>query len=80
MAAPWCRAQRKRLWAAACAPSKVVAVCDREGDFWEWLQDADEHGSELLVRARQSAQRRVMTARGDVDLWEPVEGTEALGT
>ncbi|MCY4196333.1 MAG: hypothetical protein OXD33_05365 [Rhodobacteraceae bacterium] len=80
MAAPWCRAQRKRLWAAACAPSQVVAVCDREGDFWELLQDADEHGSELLVRARQSAQRRVITARGDVDLWEPVEGTEALGT
>ncbi len=71
--------RRTRELAAACEQSKVVAVCDREGDFWELLRDADEHGSALLVRASKSAQRRVMTESGEVDLWAHVEGSEPLG-
>ena len=42
---------RTRELAAACEQGKVVAACDREGDFWELLRDANEHGSALLVRA-----------------------------
>jgi len=71
---------RTRELATACEQSKAVAVCDREGDCWKLLRDADEHGSALLVRASKSAQRRVMTRQGDVDLREHVEGTEPLGT
>ncbi|MYI82968.1 MAG: IS4 family transposase [Chloroflexi bacterium] len=71
---------RTRELAAACPDSRVVAVCDREGDFWELLRDAQEQGGELLVRASRSARRRVMTAQGVQDLWEHVEGTEPLGT
>jgi len=71
--------RRTRELASACEHSKVVAICDREGDFWELLREADEHGSELLVRASKSAQRRVMTESGEVDLWAYVEGSEPLG-
>jgi len=71
--------RRTRELAVACAPGKVVAACDREGDFWELLREADEHGSELLVRASKSAQRRVMTELGEVDLRAHVEGSEPLG-
>ncbi len=38
--------RRTRELAVACESRKVVAVCDREGDFWELLRAADEHASE----------------------------------
>ena len=71
---------RARELAAACAHTRVVSVCDREGDFWSLLSHARDTGGELLVRASRSAQRRVDTPAGAVDLWSHVEGLEPLGT
>ncbi len=51
--------RRARERAAACPDTRVVSVCDREGDFWELLSGADLHGDALPVRASRPAKRRV---------------------
>ncbi len=66
--------------ADACPDTRVVNVCDREGDFWQLLTRAEEKGAELLVRASKGSRRRVATADGGgADLWEHVLGTEPVG-
>ena len=45
--------ERVQELARACPKSRVVTVCDREGDFWELISHAAETGSALLVRARR---------------------------
>ncbi len=66
--------------ADACPDTRVVNVCDREGDFWQLLPRAEGKGAELLVRASKGSQRRVATADGGgADLWEHVLGTEPVG-
>ena len=56
---------RARELAAACPDTRVVSVCDREGDFRELLAHAAEHGDALLVRASRSARQRVLTEGGE---------------
>lgn len=72
--------ERTRELAAACPDSRVVAVCDREGDFRALIEDVHERGGGLLIRASRSARRRVRTDQGDVDLWEHVENAPVLDT
>ena len=61
--------ERAQEFARACPDSRVVTVCDREGDFWELISHAEQTGSALLVRASRGAQRRVALASGeDADL------------
>ncbi len=55
---------RARELAAACPDTRVISVCDREGDFWALLARAATHGDAILVRASRSAQRRVRTPDG----------------
>ncbi len=55
---------RARELAAACPGTRVVSVCDREGDFRQLLARAAEHGDAILVRASRSAKQRVMAAEG----------------
>ncbi len=50
-----------RALAAACPDTRVVGVCDREGDFRELRDRARRTGAELLVRAGRGARRRVAT-------------------
>ncbi len=57
--------RRAREVAAVCPDTRVVTVCDREGDFWALLAEADRQGDALLVRASRSARRQVLTATGD---------------
>ena len=57
--------------AKACPNTRVVSVCDREGDFWELLTKAASLESALLVRASRSAQQRVLLPDGqEQDLWD----------
>ena len=66
--------------AAACPDTRVVNVCDREGDFWNLLSRANETGAELLVRSTKGAKRRVVTDGGEgKDLWEHVLETAPVG-
>ncbi len=72
--------ERAEELAAACPDTRVVTVCDREGDFWELLSRARETGAALLVRASRGTQRRVaLDAGGDAELWDHVLGTEPVG-
>ncbi|MCY3599100.1 MAG: IS4 family transposase [Acidimicrobiaceae bacterium] len=71
---------RAQELARACPDTRVVTVCDREGDFWELISRAEETGAALLVRASRGSKRRVAPASGgDEDLWEHVLGTDPVG-
>ena len=65
--------------------TRVVTVCDREGDAWELLSAARRGGRGLLVRASRSTQRRILPADGPARcLWEataelPVLATRTIG-
>ena len=72
--------ERAQELARACPDSRVVTVCDREGDIWELISRAEQTGAALLVRANRGAQRRVALASGeDADLWDHVLETEPVG-
>ena len=72
--------ERAQELARACPDSRVVTVCDREGDFWELLSPAEQSGAALLVRASRGTKRRVALASGeDADLWDHVLATEPMG-
>ncbi len=72
--------ERAQELARACPDSRVVTVCDREGDFWELLSRAEQTGAALLVRASRGTQRRVALASGgDADLWDHVLETDPVG-
>ncbi|MCY4431026.1 MAG: IS4 family transposase [Rhodospirillales bacterium] len=75
--------ERARELAAACPDTRVISVCDREGDFWDLLAHAVDDGDALLVRASRSVQQSVRTPDGGKEcLWEhvvarpPVAATE----
>ncbi len=66
---------RARELAAACPHTRVISVCDREGDFWQLLEHAVSFGDALVVRASRSARQRVLKPGGeDACLWEQVAG------
>ena len=49
----------------ACADTRVINVCDREGDIWAMYEtQARDSDSGLLVRSCRSKQRKVMTDNG----------------
>ena len=65
--------ERTRELAAACPDTRVISVCDREGDFWGLLAHAVDDGDALLVRASRSAKQSVRTPGGGKEcLWEHV--------
>ena len=65
---------------AACPGTRVVSVCDREGDFWELLARARDRQAALPVRAGKSARRRVVARDGKIrDLWAHVGQAAPVG-
>ncbi len=75
----WTDGQAQEL-ARACPDTRVVTVCDREGDFWDLISRAEETGAALLVRASRGVRRRVALASGGAeDLWDHVLGTDPVG-
>ena len=65
--------------AAACPGTRVINVCDREGDFWSLLTAATLSGAALLSRASRSAQRQVvLEGGGKADLWDHVAAQPRL--
>ena len=72
--------ERAQELARACPDSRMVTVCDREGDFRELLSRAEQSGAALLVRASRGTKRRVALASGeDADPRDHVLGTEPVG-
>ena len=71
---------RARELAEACPDTRVISVCDREGDFWQLLAHASSGGAALLVRASRSARQRVRTPDGEEEcLWEHVAAQPPVG-
>ncbi len=71
---------RAQELAAACPDTRVVTVCDREGDFWGLISRAEETGAALLVRASRGSKRRVALASGgEAGLWDHVLATQPVG-
>ena len=65
---------------AACPETRVVSVCDREGDFWQLLARARDRQAALPVRASKSARRRVVARDGKIrDLWGRVGQAAPVG-
>ena len=62
--------ERAQELSRACPETRVVTVCDREGDQWDMLNQAIDAKAGLLVRASRSTRRRVLTETGEPqDLW-----------
>ena len=67
--------------AAACPETRVITVCDREGDIWTMFRKAATTGAGLLVRANRARSRRVITADGSLeDLWDHVAGQPSFAS
>ncbi len=62
--------------------TRVITVCDREGDIWDMFeaQAEDPAAAGLLVRSSASTRRSVIAGGGVVDLMEHVSGLPAAGT
>ncbi len=54
--------------AAACPSTRVLVICDREGDIWDLLARSTEHEAGLLVRARRCGGPRRRKERKGVRL------------
>ncbi len=76
----WLRGhERAQELARACPATRVVTVCDREGDIWALLTKAASQRAALLVRARRSARRRVILESGEEEgLWEHIAALPCL--
>ena len=71
---------RAQELARACPDTRVISVCDREGDFRDLISRAQQTGAALPGRAGRGSKRRVALASGgDADLWDHVLGTEPAG-
>ncbi len=56
--------------AAACPDTRVVAICDREGDSWDLMEKAHAREASALFRASRSTRHRAFDAAGGKpDLW-----------
>ncbi len=72
--------RRRQALSAACPQSRVVNICDREGDFRALLDAARQSGAELLVRASRSAPRHVLLPEDSSGcLWLHMGGQPVLG-
>ncbi len=62
--------------------TRVITVCDREGDIWDMFeaQAEDPAAAGLLVRSSASTRRSVIAGGEVVDLMEHVSGLPAVGT
>ena len=73
--------ERSQELARACPRTRIINICDREGDFWALLAQARQTGQELLVRANSGVQRQVVRPDGDLAaLWDHVQATAPVGT
>ncbi len=60
--------------------SRVITVCDREGDIWDLLQTARQTGNGLVVRSDRGRQRRVAVDGDPRELWDFMDAQPVLGT
>lgn len=51
----------------ACENTRVVTVCDREGDLWSMLRHATDSGEGLLVRSNRARKRQVILPDGGAE-------------
>ena len=54
----------------ACPDTRVISVCDREGDFFDLFRSDGRDRQGLLVRANASHKRKIAVDDGERELWE----------
>ncbi len=64
----------------ACAATRVVMMCDREGDFRDLLARGAGGDVGLLVRSNRSHRRRVLCGAARENLWEHMAGRDVVAT
>ncbi len=68
----------------ACPSTRVLVICDREGDIWDLLARSTVHEARsagALMRVRRSTRRRVVTATGACrDLWDYMADEPCMAT
>ena len=66
----------------ACPQTRVVTVCDQEGDIFQLLrrQAREPAAVGFLVRANRARQRRVLVGGGHKSLWKHLRGLPPLVT
>jgi hypothetical protein len=60
--------------------AKVVMLCDREGDFYEHLAEAQEHKDNYVIRARVDRRLVQEDNEGHERMHEAIAAAEELGT
>ena len=60
--------------------SRVITICDREGDIWDLLRTARQTGNGLVVRSDRGRQRRVAVDGDTRELWDFMDAQPVLGT
>ncbi len=65
----------------ACEGTRVISVCDREADIWEFLREAAENGDEAVVRSKKGNERCVVEdgEDGKECLWKHIQKQPVLG-
>ena len=79
----WLNSLKKTQEAVAETDTRVVTVCDREGDFYEFLECANKIGASFLVRAR--ADRTInkssrYSEKSDIRLWSYIQSLPNQGS
>ncbi len=62
----------------ACEGTRVITVCDREGDMWELLREGVHRGDGLLVRSKKGHNRRVAVGEKTENLWKHINSRPVL--
>jgi hypothetical protein len=79
----WLKALKNTEGVARGAEVKVVTVCDREGDFYEFYELFHQLGASVLIRARGDRainKNSRHSEKSDLGLWALMQSQPTLGT
>ncbi len=73
---------RAREIGEACEGTRVISVCDREADIWEFLRESVENDDRVVVRSKKGNGRCVVEdgKEGKQCLWKYMSKQPVLGT
>ena len=78
----WLESLKKTHVAMGCANVRTVTLCDREGDFYEFLECANQLGAHTLVRARGDRSINKISrysSKDDLHLWSYMQSMPNIG-
>lgn len=78
----WLESLKKTHVAMGCANVRTVTLCDREGDFYEFLECANKLEAHTLVRARGDRSINKISrysSKDDLHLWSYMQSMPSIG-